>query len=316
MKKKILLLSALVASAAVTAQTQLPNPSFEDVSPVSVDRSTYTPPAPTIIYDSLGMGWVSGNEILKDPTFGNATNHTFAQDTTDATDGSHALLLRSHTTDQTSIFATGNSGLGVFIFNNANPFNSVKQGIPFTDQPDNFQAKYKYYNNAGDSCQVLAVLHRWNGTARENLAVANFVSTDEVTTFTDLEIPFVYSSMETPDSISVLFLSSKGGFVESLSETPVGQPGATFIIDELNLDYTASINEVTEEIANIYTINNVINVDLKESALVNIVSLNGASVYSGKLTNGKNLIELNHTGLFLVNVTVNGKTSSKKVVLK
>lgn len=318
MKKKTLLLSALVLSAAAaTAQTQLPNSSFEDMTPITVDRSTYAPPASTINYDSLHNGWVSGNEIFKDGLFGGATDELFAQDTSDASDGSHALLMRSHTTSGTSVFATGNTGLGIFVFNASNPFNSVKQGMPFADRPVNFEFDYKYLNNAGDSCQAVAVLTKWNAAQmkRDTIGIANWVSTSETTTWTTESVAFTYLSSETPDTANVLFLSSKGGLVESFAETPVGQPGATFIVDNLNMDYTSGINNESIEIATVNTLNNVINVNLNESALIEVIALNGAVIYSSKENKGLTSIAAKQ-GLYVVNIRNNETSMTKKVVLK
>lgn len=317
MKKKILLFSALFLSVAATAQTQLPNSSFEDMTPITVDRSSYAPPGSTINYDSLHNGWVSGNEIFKNPAFGTATDELFAQDTSDASAGSHALLMRTHITTSTSIVATGNTGLGIFEFNPSNPFNSVKQGMPFADRPDNFEFDYKYYNNMGDSCQAMAVLTVWNATnmERDTVGIANWVSTSEITTWTTQTVPFTYLTSDMPDTVSVLFLSSKGGFVESFAETPVGQDGATFIVDNLNMDYTSGINDATIEIATVNTLNNMINVTLETSATIEVIALNGGVVYSSKENKGTTSISLKQ-GLYVVNVRNNEGSMTRKVVLK
>lgn len=181
--------------------------------------------------------WASSNAATT------IVNSFCLQRTTDAYSGLYAAYLETK-----SIFtqpAAGNLFTGYFI---ANGFNSkAMRGIPFTGKPSFFRGYYKYtsvsytYNSAliPDSCAIYAILSKWNGSHRIVVADAIFYSSTNVSVYTEFNIPFTYYLSDTPDSISMVFASSKNG------EFYRGGIGSKLYIDDVSLEYPSVIENNT-----------------------------------------------------------------------
>jgi hypothetical protein len=161
--------------------------------------------------------------------------------TSDCFGGSYAAKLETK-----SIFgvaAAGNLFTGKFV---ANGFNSqALRGVPFTDKPVAIKGYYKYtskvYNNGSsnvsDSCAIYAILSYWNGTQRVEIARAEMFSSANVSAYTLFNLDFNYVLPNTPDTISIVFASSKNGDLFK------GGIGSTLFVDEVELVYPSSLEE-------------------------------------------------------------------------
>lgn len=206
------------------SQDTLPNMNFENWT--SYGLGAYQEPS--------GGVWATANSVVL------MAMPVTTERTTDAVSGTYAAKM---TTKQATIttppmLITGTLCTGVF--NSAATSNNMKFGKPFTGRPLRFTGYYKYYNNAGDSCDIYATLTKWTGTTREVVGKATLRSHDSVLTYTKFNLLFVYNSGDIPDSITVVFASSAAGDVMK------GHVGSTLYIDNTNLDYTNGINELTK----------------------------------------------------------------------
>lgn len=179
--------------------------------------------------------WASSNAATT------IVNDFCCERTTDCHSGMYAAHLETK-----SIFgvpAAGNLFTGEFI---PDGFSSqALRGVPFTDKPESIKGYYKYtpanYNNGSatvpDTCAIYAILSYWDGAQRVEIARAELYTSNVVISYTVFDLDFNYISTETPDTIAVVFASSKYG---DLFE---GGIGSTLLIDDVELVYPVGYAE-------------------------------------------------------------------------
>jgi hypothetical protein len=214
------------------SQTTLPNMSFEDWT--SYGGGQYEEPS--------GGVWTTANKAV----LLTALIPASTEKTTDAYSGTYAAKMSTKMASAPlSMLITGTLATGTFD-EMATPPNNLNQGMPFTGRPQQFTGYYKYIDNAGDSCEIYAILSKWNGSARQEVGRAYMRSTLTVTSYTKFDLPFSYTSADTPDSISVVFASSAGG------DQMVGTVGSTLYIDSIAFIYPSGINDLSVPSINIH----------------------------------------------------------------
>lgn len=323
--KKIVLVSYLVASTLfICSQTQLPNSSFEDIQNVVGTDPDENP----INYDSLGMGWTSGNAIKRHIP---GIETQFMKDTSYAHAGDHAILLRTDSIGP--VVAVGNAGLGLFIYNETNPFNSIIFGAPFADRPSSFSGWYTYKSVAGvspgdgdeslidgDSLLISCFLTKWNSVEakRDTIAFSSWTSSETVEEYTEFSIPFNYFSAEIPDSANVIFLSSSLGYVIDPSDRPYGIKGSTLIVDDLQMNYEpASLEELIFNV-DVYAVNKTLTIVMDEftsGTEVKVCDMAGRTLTRRKITENTTSFNVDYTGVVFVVINSALGNTSKKVFI-
>lgn len=314
--KKTLLFAALWCASFSFAQEQLPNSSFEDVHKI-IETIVYGDPADPdaildIEYDSLGQGWTSGNAVNRYLPI----EHVFMKDTSFAHSGSHAIVMRTDSIGP--VVAVGNAGLGLFVYNESNPFNSIIFGSPFTSRPVKFTGWYTYKSVGGvspmdgndwlingDSLLISCFLTKWNTSAgkRDTVGIASWTSSQTVTVYTQFEIPFHYFSNEAPDSANVILLSSSLGYVADFADRPYGVKGSTLVVDDLHMDYTGAGLASNQLDATVYAVEGGIQIKLEndETTRYRMLDVAGRTVGSGVFTSSSYRINTDYRGVvFLV----------------
>jgi hypothetical protein len=192
------------------AQTPIPNGGMETWS--SAGGGSYEEPS--------GGWWTSLNPLR---SLGGPVT---VSKSTDAHSGTYSAQLTSGSFG--TLLVPGILISGVF---NSGAFpNFIESGQPYTSKPLTFSGWFKYFPANGDSAALAVRLTRWNGSARELIAIADTVIYDSVPGWTSFHRPFQYLLPgATPDTIEVVAVSSKGG------EDFLGQPGSTLFVDELEL---------------------------------------------------------------------------------
>lgn len=243
MNKQLLVIATVFLSLVnFTFGQSIENGDFEDIQSITRLNPNNDP----FTYDSIGAYWVTGDEIKRDIAL-TPDPGPFCKDTSWAYSGNHALLMR--TMDLQGIIGTGNAGIGVYEYDDMNPFNSVKIGTPFTYRPAKLQGYYAYESIAGDSCWIALFFSKWNSATsqRDTIAYSEFVTNQSTgfSSFTQFELPINFLTSDFPDTMGILMCSSKGGYE---AFPPVGQPGTTLIVDSLTFVYTsqAEINEISK----------------------------------------------------------------------
>jgi hypothetical protein len=315
MKKRLLLSTSIVllTGASTLFGQALPNGDFEDVT--NITRLTANG-NDSFTYDSLGGSWLSGEEIKKDialiPDPG-----PFAKDTSWTYSGNHAVLMR--TMDVGGIIGTGNIGLGTYSFDAVNPFNSVKLGVPFTDRPDVLRGYYAYESVANDSCWIAVFLSKWNTSTmqRDTIGYGEFVTNQSTgfSSYTLFEAPISYTTSDTPDTVGVLMVSSKGGYELF---PPAGQVGSTLVVDSCSFIYdNASLSEGKQDIISIQSNETFINLQLEQSKDldVKIFDVSGKLIEERQLQFGENKFFLPvKNAVYIINVNGQDYQLNKKIL--
>jgi hypothetical protein len=182
MKKTALLILFFLAALTPVFSQYIPNGDMEDWTTIAT-------------YDSLDH-WTSTNLFFA-PT-------VTVTKTMDAASGTYAARMNG--TTYLGIFQVpGGIGTGAKV--NILTL-SVTGGYPFTQRPDAFTGMYKYAPSNGDSCIIMALLTKWNGSGRDTIGIAPLISDAALTAYTPFNIPFIYLSTDYPDSAFVLALTS------------------------------------------------------------------------------------------------------------
>ena len=230
MKIKYLFICSLFLAYSLGFSQTLPNMDFEDWS----SYGSYEEPS--------GGVWTTANKT----TLLTALIPVTTEKTTDAFSGTYAAKMSTKLAPliPNPLLITGTLATGTFN-ELAVPPDNLQMGTPFTGRPLRFTGYYKYIDNAGDSCDIYAVLSKWNGTTRQIVGEARMRSTLTVLTYTKFELNFIYSLPDTPDSISVVFASSAAG------DQMIGHAGSALFIDNISLEYTNDIFDFSENQINV-----------------------------------------------------------------
>ncbi|MDD2412209.1 MAG: T9SS type A sorting domain-containing protein [Bacteroidales bacterium] len=281
-KTTLLFLSVVFVLFANLAfgQTQPPNGNFE-----------------TWINPNKAEHWNSSVDFITDIHFMNqsATSH----------DGTNAAKII--TQDFSGLSVPGIATYGVINVDFANFTAQIDGGRAFTEKPVKFTGWYQYSPQGGDSLIVLSFLTKFNSVAatRDTVAVAAFVTTQTVSSYTQFVEEFQYLSPDlTPDTMNILILSS------GLAAT-----GGTFaLIDDLKFDYTpvsVKNNDKIDYYLYPNPSNGVFNISLaiKELTTFTVYSQMGQKVMETSTSELYNVLDLSNLskGIYLLEIN-NGKT--------
>ncbi|MCF6364602.1 MAG: T9SS type A sorting domain-containing protein [Bacteroidales bacterium] len=197
--KKIILLTIINFTFILLYSQQIPNGNFENWT-----------------NDSDAEGWNSVN-------IGFPVNFYSAQQTTDSYQGTYAANL---TTESTALgVIPGIITLGEIDIENQ----TITGGIPFTERPNGISYFFKYVPQGNDTSVMISILTKWNETTQETdtIAMTAYFTADQFDVYTKVAVPYIYNSIDSPDSLNVIFISS--GFS--------GNAGSSLLIDSIALEY-------------------------------------------------------------------------------
>jgi hypothetical protein len=203
----------------VGAKAQLLNPSFEAWTSYN---STYGS-------GSYPTNWKTSDSLYLNVSFG-TSGHSAVQEGVSKCDGFYSLKL-------TTVSALGNIGPGFATNGSVVGLDSVIGGSPHTTRSAFLKGCYKYVPTNVDSGKIAAVLTKWNGTARDTVAEALFI-TYANGGLTSFQINFIYKDTVNaiqPDTILVL-LASGNGLNQAVA-------GSYLIVDSLYTTEIIGINE-------------------------------------------------------------------------
>jgi len=152
--------------------------------------------------------------------------------TSDAYEGSYAAKLITGTFSPMGepILIPGLVGTDSLDIPNA----TIRVGKPYSSKPLKFRGYYKYSPVGGDSAMVSVLLSKYNTALgkRDTIGLAREVYKNTVTEYTMIDLPIVYQTQETPDTLTLLVCSSAGVRLDDLMNCK-GQVGSTMWIDEI-----------------------------------------------------------------------------------
>ena len=212
-----------IGSLSINAQTTIPNMDLEQWT----NHTYYDQPA--------GGYWATANTIVDllpaiiPPT---------TTKSTDAHGGQYSARMESKNWPVANILMSGTLATGIFDNQTSSTADALKLGMPFTGRPANFAGWYKYTSVQQDSAALYALLTKWNGTARDTIGFAARFEKSTVSSWTEFILPFDYHSMDTPDSISIVFTSSADG------QNLAGQVGSTLWVDDISFTTATGMTQV------------------------------------------------------------------------
>jgi len=312
MKKIITISIAVILASIAVAQTELPNMNFEDWH-----ENHYSTWFPNNFYwepntDGNWNIWETGNSA-------STTVNVFPTERTeDAESGNYAVRMETK-----SVFgqpAAGNIFTGHFI---ADMFDSQALfGVPFTGTPDAFRGWYKFtpgtIDGNPDTCAIYAILSKWNGTQRVEIAKAELYTYQTVSSYTSFDLPFVYLSTDVPDTISIVLTSSKHG------DEFIGGTGSTLFADDLSLYYDNSIvedatNKMDVKIFfNSYSQSIRIQRNTNASAHIDLYDITGKKIFTAAVYSNFAEIKLPnlHSGVYICAYSSKFETTTQKIMIK
>jgi hypothetical protein len=83
-------------------------------------------------------------------------------------------------------------------------------GKPFSKRPTAFQGYYKYSPANNDTLVIFIALTKYNSAQnlRDTIGRGEFVSSEVQNTYKNFNVPIVYNSENTPDSIQLYYLQA------------------------------------------------------------------------------------------------------------
>ena len=214
--KKIVLFSVIAFSLTAKAQQTITNAGFE----------TWTN---SFIYEEP-TGWATLNPAI---ALGIPTTVTKS---TSAHSGTYAAKLKTVGADfdGDNVIDTipGIAFLGTLDIISQ----STNEGVPFTGMPDTLVAWTKYNSpSTDDQFLIIATLTKWNATLgmRDDIATATIFSGTNTSVYTRQSAEFTYFTTDTPDTLSLMILSSAG---------QVPAVNAELFVDDISFIYNNTSN--------------------------------------------------------------------------
>lgn len=188
----------------------------------------------------------------------------------------------------------------------------------FSGRPDSVVGWFKCNPTGDDFGTVKFSLHtgyaQIPGEDNNNIALAYYeLPSEEITQWTRFSTPFIYSSTSNPEYYLSVITSGNG--LDAVD-------GSTAIFDDLEFIYNeSSINELSENLLEIYISNEILNFKIKENGHqlfeLRLTDINGRIILKKEITAGKNMaININNlqSGIYIA-TAVNSKNSITKKVL-
>lgn len=224
MKRIILFCIGLLLFAVIAnAQEDIPNKDFEEWDP-----------------DTTGMGYVYFNLLDWDNPndYLSVLGASSVFRSEDAYQGSYSAMLETIIISSPlgSLPVPGLVTLGNIVVDFINQTGSVTGGIPFSARPLALKAYVKASQAENDSALIVAYSYKYNEESEEQdtVGIAMAYLTEEISEWTEIEIPFQYLNDSTPDTINIVCISSSS--FESSYE------GSMLMLDKMSIELESGID--------------------------------------------------------------------------
>lgn len=313
--RSILLFVAIIFIANIVSigQQQPQNPGFEEWEDVGIHPDTLEPVNWSSLKTSDG-----GDEI-------NAIIPVGWFQSTDAHSGMYSIKLQSN---EVLIFvapgvltngrvhaAVPPTDAYVYTIDSVPDWNT-----PFTDLPDSLSVWTKYFPQGNDIAHIIAILHTgeakiFDSTMTNWVAVANIDIPEEVSEWTEFEVPFTYLNGETPEYL--LF----GIFIGDAKNATVG---SILYLDDFECIYhEIGIPTFAEDNIKVYFSNDHLVADMHNSGIeevckLEVIDLSGHVLLSKQIKPDEmssTLIDF-PTGIYICNIQNETLKYTYKIVKK
>jgi len=267
---KKILLSALFCGASLLSFAQ-PTKNFEVWNPNS--GSAMEPD-----------GWVSANALTAIP--GNP--QSVYKDSSAVPEGKYAMKIVSVTVPKT-LGAPIPNPIGLAATGSIKNNTQLKIGFPYSARPSSMDFSYKYSPVAGGDTAACFV-YLWNGISKDTIGAGLWkTSTTNTVTYTTHNLPIIYDpamSGITPDSMAIVFSSTRLFKSDTTFCTNCGKAGSTLWVDDIILNFPSNINDKNVSNQGVILYPNpavdyiYISVDTEDAYAVNVYDITGKQVRS------------------------------------
>jgi hypothetical protein len=293
------------------SQSQFENPGFEEWQNITdqIEEPVNWSTVKTCIPENLAtFAPVTVNKEDENPHSGNYCIHVFS------VEAAFNIIATGNLTNG-RVYANTNPSLGyMFIDRNNSEWN-----CPLSTRPDSLTGWYKCSPMEGDHGVVKAIISSDSATlpSPDSLNWIAFAQFDlpgtAVNEWKRFSVPFTYLSENNPKYILCVITSSNG--VSAVA-------GSEIWVDDLYLvPHPNSVEEISENDVNIYSLNGRLNVYVKtdnhKKASLKVVDLTGKTVFKELITTGKKYtVDINiPKSTYIIVVNVGTKTITKKIIL-
>ena len=198
----------------------------------------------------------------------------------------------------------------------------ISQDIAYTGT-DITSIDFSYLYNAisGDQALFFAELTMWDGSQTITIA-EGAINLANQTTWSTMNVPLIYGTSDTPDTLSVVFASSIAVVTGDYS-FPESQFGSELKIDDIVINgiFSVGLAELALEGVNIYTNDNGIVINT-EKVLANstfeVYNIAGELITSNTVSSSYEVVSTEgfFSGIYLVKLNTPQGVTTKKVFLK
>ena len=198
----------------------------------------------------------------------------------------------------------------------------ISQDIPYTGT-DITSIDFSYLYNAvsGDEALFFAELTMWDGTQTVTIA-EGAINLANQTTWSTMNVPLIYGTSDTPDTLSMFFSSSVAVITGDYSY-PQSQFGSELKIDDIVINgiFSVGVEELGLEGVNIYANDNGIVINTEEvlaNSTFEVYNIAGKLITSNTVLSTYEVVSNEGfvSGIYLVKLNTPQGVATKKVFLK
>lgn len=207
--------------------------------------------------------------------------------------------------------------LGHFDVNLSTRKAEVSGGLPMTAKPTKLSGYYKYSTPGIDSCVMSIYLTKFNtSTSKADTLATGMFSSGTVENWTYFEAPIEYRSIDTPDTMNIIILSS---------DTSLFVPGSTLFIDQLAIDAITSVfnDKVDSKNYSVFpnpatdVLNILVNSPLNTNNTYSIYNSSGVNLKSSIITRNHEIIDLKafSSGIYFIELRIDNQKYLEKLIV-
>lgn len=198
----------------------------------------------------------------------------------------------------------------------------ISQDIPYTGT-DITSIDFSYLYNAvsGDEALFFAELTMWDGTQTVTIA-EGAINLANQTTWSTMNVPLIYGTSDTPDTLSMSF-SSSVAVITGIYSYPQSQFGSELKIDDIVINgiFSVGVEELGLEGVNIYANDNGIVINTEEvlaNSTFEVYNIAGKLITSNTVLSTYEVVSNEGfvSGIYLVKLNTPQGVATKKVFLK
>jgi len=198
----------------------------------------------------------------------------------------------------------------------------ISQDIPYTGT-DITSIDFSYLYNAvsGDEALFFAELTMWDGTQTVTIA-EGAINLANQTTWSTMNVPLIYGTSDTPDTLSMSF-SSSVAVITGIYSYPQSQFGSELKIDDIVINgiFSVGVEELGLEGVNIYANDNGIVINTEEvlaNSTFEVYNIAGKLITSNTVSSTYEVVSNEGfvSGIYLVKLNTPKGVITKKVFLK